>query len=711
MLAFRQLAQSVEDVPSMTSPGATTSSHKPKASDLTDYDPKAAANKLREERQHEVLFLRAETSRLQEELQTRRRQYEKAASDLHQLSFEDNVGELREEAAKEVEFAQQDLESKKKGYETTCMYYFTLEHMFKRLRDGKQHHIATMNTLEDALRVQKHELKLQTRLLSQVTKAYTEEKKELTETEMNVQKELKAITERLDTRRQEVQARRRLMQEKILAAKKAASMSARAAGDLSAAEEQQLKQRTADLKREAATIAYQRQTMLQKVDDIFALYNRVRVAAGVPLQPTESDDPSDLPAAQPKLISQSFLKQQAEISRVEQQLSSLNERSNYLQDAEDELSEQLQPEARNIWDEQGFDRAEVEKSTREGMKAKRMLEAVQDEYARLQKLKAQFGQSLEGLHTKCTATKTPYLGDLDTSAMPGGASLWVIDSTQKLLEVEQKLQYLKRVVESALHGDPESEGDDGEQCFSKTLNLSERDMEHRVEALISSNPQLVRIDKPTSGNQDATAAAVPSAVIHNTAHQFTNTHNNTMKAAASSDRDELDSAAGLPPGSSEKRTRRGSFGGESVASLESGGRGRPFTRGSTGRFRMDPFSKESSNSRRKATAMEIRAAVAQAYAAAGEHTDSGDAKNKGKGLKASNLTKYIAAAMSMSGAEVDEYMLQLKDDDAAEYKPRDKLKEEAIKIATDKVRQRRLGEKMRLEAAAKKLQPSAELMS
>ena len=696
----------------MTSPGtAASGAHKSKAADLTGYDPKAAATKLREERQQQVLALRAETSRLQEELLGKRKAYEKATSDLQQLSFEDNVGELRTEAAKDVEQAQRDLEAKKKGYEETCMYYFTLEHMFKRLRDGKQHHIATMNTLEDALRVQKHELKLQGKLLSQVTKAYTEEKKELNETDVNVQKELKAITERLDSRRQEVQARRRLMQENISAARKAASMSARAAGDLSAAEEQELKQRTADLKREAATIAYQRQTMLQKVDDIFSLFTRVRVAAGVPLRPSESADSSDLPSAEPGKIVQSFMKQQTEISRVEKQLAGLNERLTYLQDAEDELAEQLQPEARNVWDEQGFDRAEGERNTQEALEAKRMLEAVGDEFARLQKLKVQFAQSLDGLYSKCTATKTPYLGELNTDSMPGGASLWVVDSTQKLLEIEQKLAYLKKVVNAALNGEEDPDSDDGEHSVMRTLNLSERDMEHRVEALVGSNPRLVRIAKPLHGNSEPSQRPVPSAVIHNTAHQFTNAHNTTMKAAQSDEHDQLNSAGGGMPGSTEKRARRGSFGGESVASMESGGRGRPFTRGSTGRLRLDPFSKDASNSRRKATAMEIRAAVAQAYAAAGEQTDTNEMKNKGKGLKASNLTKYIASAMSMSGAEVDEYMLQIKDDDASEYKPRDKLKEEAIKIATDKVRQRRLGEKMKLEAAAKTLKPSADLMS
>ncbi len=699
----------------MSSPGTVTSTaHKKKETDLTDYDPKAAATKLREERQQEVLFLRAETSKLQEELLVRRKEYEKAASDLHQLSFEDNVGEMRAEAAKQVEQAQQELEDKKRGYESTCMYFFTLEHMFKRLRDGKQHHIGTMNVLEDALRVQKHELKLQTKLLAQVTKAYTEEKKELHETEENVQKEHKAISERLDARRQEVQARRRLMQEKIVAAKKAASLSAKAAGDLSAQEEQELKERTAELKREAASMAYQRQTMLQKVDDIFALYNRVRVAAGVPLQVREASDPLDLPAAEPQKIVDSFLQQQSEITRVEKQLASLNERLNYLQDAEDELTEQLQPEARNLWDEQGFDRSRVEEGTKEALKAKRTLEAVADESARLQKLKVQFAQSLEGLHAKCTSTKTPYLGDLDTKEMPSGASLWVIDSTQKLLEVEQKLKYLKRVVHSALHGDSDGSESDGdkEQAATKLLQLSERDMEHRVEALVSANPKLVRVTlQSSSGTKEQVQPNVPSAVIHNTAHQFTNTHTNTMKAAtAELNPEQLE---GQAPSSAEKRPRRGSFGGESVASLDSTGRGRPFTRGSTGRFRLDPFSKEASNARRKATAMEIKAAVAQAYAAAGEHSDAPqDTKaSKSKGLKASSLTKYIASAMSMSGAEVDDYLLQIKDDDAGEYKPRDKLKEEAIKIATDKVRQRRLGEKMRLEAAAKTLQPSADLLS
>lgn len=66
--------------------------------------------------------------------------------------------------------------------------------------------------------------------------------------------------------------------------------------------------------------------------------------------------------------------------------------------------------------------------------------------------------------------------------------------------------------------------------------------------------------------------------------------------------------------------------------------------------------------------------------------------------------------MAMSGADVDEYMLEVRDG-PGEFKARDKLKEEAVKIATDKVRQRRLAEKMRQEAATKNLQPSKELLS
>jgi hypothetical protein len=126
-------------------------------------------------------------------------------------------------------------------------------------------------------------------------------------------------------------------------------------------------------------MAYQRQTMLQKVDDIFSLYNRVRVAAGVPIVPTDKDDPVDLPQAEPEKIIQAFMQQQGELQRVEVQLAGLGERLEYLQDAEDELTEQLQPEARNIWDEHGFDRIEMQAASERLIVAKRTLEAVDAE--------------------------------------------------------------------------------------------------------------------------------------------------------------------------------------------------------------------------------------------------------------------------------------------------------------------------------------------
>lgn len=45
----------------------------------------------------------------------------------------------------QLEMASQYLEELKDRYEKTTLYFYTLEHMYKRLRDDKHKHVATLN--------------------------------------------------------------------------------------------------------------------------------------------------------------------------------------------------------------------------------------------------------------------------------------------------------------------------------------------------------------------------------------------------------------------------------------------------------------------------------------------------------------------------------------------------------------------------------------
>ena len=67
------------------------------------------------------------------------------------------------------------------------------------------------------------------------------------------------------------------------------------------------------------------------------------------------------------------------------------------------------------------------------------------------------------------------------------------------------------------------------------------------------------------------------------------------------------------------------------------------------------------------------------------------------------MTKYIASAVDMSGAEVEEFMLGQKDADEVPH--RDRMKKDAHKIATDKVRRRRLQEQIQKASKARSLNP------
>ena len=106
--------------------------------------------------------------------------------------------------------------------------------------------------------------------------------------------------------------------------------------------------------------------------------------------------------------------------------------------------------------------------------------------------------------------------------------------------------------------------------------------------------------------------------------------------------------------------------------------------------------RRAATSRRRASRIDIQAALAAAAAAAGEEEhapgDDGKKRRKKKGLKASDVTKYVASAVEMGGGVVEDFLLGTKDYD--EVPTRDRMKRDAHKIATDKVRRRRLAEQL-----------------
>lgn len=85
----------------------------------------------------------------------------------------------------------------------------------------------------------------------------------------------------MDARRQEVQIRQKMAQDKQRAAKKEAKLNAKVHGDLTAKEEQKMRDKLKELEDEMNDVAKERHNLTVTMDRFYELYTAVRMSAGV----------------------------------------------------------------------------------------------------------------------------------------------------------------------------------------------------------------------------------------------------------------------------------------------------------------------------------------------------------------------------------------------------------------------------------------------
>lgn len=713
---------------------------------LDDYDPRMAAKQLREERVRQVVDLKTETSKLTATLTKKQRELEKAATDLRQLEIEDDVAAQRARGADQMTAQENRLSEVRADFEAAGKYFYTLEHMFNRLRADKQTHVATLNAFEEALAVQQRELKLQRKLLEQVTTAKQDEQRELQEMQEQADTQRRQIDAKMEARRLEVQARQRLAREKLVAAKKEAELESRVAGDLTQEQEAALRHRTAELLKEASMVGYRKQVLTRHSDELYDLYSAVRMAAGCSAGQLPDDiDPMALPEPQPDDIVSSFLNMQSEMEHVDAELGTLNERIARLHDAGHTLQARLQPRARNVWDEDEYEPDRLDKLTARRDTAKRKLETAKEELTHMNTMRVQFTQAIGALHHRMSLLPVPESSAHTMSSLSIDAvgkkrgSMWASNIAAKLKEIQATLAHIFNVLDASLSVDDEhrnsilgqaaaagvgqedkvahAAADLHQDSMDETkLHLKAKELDATIEALLLSAAMSVRVPARGFSNN----GTVSNALVHNAAHHFAQTHTKVARAQKAAAAQQAAIAQGVIPDAAEMAKQKRAV---SVSSAPSEPTSRAHTTDYPGDRQpsrasvrdMDPFSREASLQRRRASRMDIQAALAAAVAAAGEEEDHDtlhDAKGKRKkkrgGMKASDVTKFVAAAVDLSGLEVEEYLLAVKDHE--DVPTRDKLKRDAARISSDKVRRRRLEEQLRKENEARALRPSKALL-
>lgn len=393
-------------------------------------------------------------------------------------------------------------------------------------------------------------------------------------------------------------------------------------------------------------------------------------------------------------IVERFLEMQRELQSIENRLYDLEQRYAHLQEVKKVLTGMLQPRAKSEVDEIDFRREEKEAYLKERDRIKRKLEGSREEFEKLRNLKVQFHQSIGSLHHRVTTLPTPYLGTIapDESLRQRNTE-WSVQTTVKIREIQQKLEYVKDAINIAEEGDdevPDNDEDLGEDSLKPHINVIQKSaaanlmepklLDSTIEAMLMNSETGVRVKTKqglSRGHQ------IPSAVIHNAAHKYTQAHSKITKTFDQGIQYDQTVDSGKEE-SMEQNQRK--------TSNKTGG----------------TFSKVSVVQRRRNSRIDIQSALASAAAAAGEAEDdsSNEKKNKKRGLRAADLTKYIASAADMSGADVEEFMLGQKD--AEEVPNRDRMKKDAQKISTDKVRRRRLQEQIQKESKSQLLEFNEE---
>ena len=203
------------DMVSPTASAASAAAAKSAVMNLSDYDPKAVAQKEHDALLQQVTDLREEASNLRHQVEVAKASYEDLTMTLVQLSHEDDIELEQVEGVRQMEAETGRVRRLEAELRDAEAYQKTLQFMLSRHQKDKLTNLATLRAFEDALRVHKHELELQDNILRTVNKSRDAEVAELSKARVEVTKQLAALDVKLEARRVEVKARQEKARQRL----------------------------------------------------------------------------------------------------------------------------------------------------------------------------------------------------------------------------------------------------------------------------------------------------------------------------------------------------------------------------------------------------------------------------------------------------------------------------------------------------------------
>jgi len=602
---------------------------------LDDYDPKEAAQREMDKIRKDIIAKRGESSAMRLELDRAVTQLEHARTELQQARSENNVVEQQRAGIAKLDKAAKELQAVTDDNDHESVYQLTLQHMVARMREDKIGHTKNMRLLEDALRVQKNELKLQKRLLRQATAARETEDTSLKSLLVKHQRMKRELDEKLEARAQEVALRKARKAEREIRLREEETLMARVGGDLTAKEEEELKRRVGKMKGEAKMAAQRLRFAVIKADKFEEEYNTVRVAAGatdaadgveesiVSVAKDLEHDPRTLRyrPPNPKQVVHRFEVMQEEVADAEKQIADLSRRIAHLSHARSELHKALEPAAVDPLEETSFSREDRDALGQSADDAYRAIDSQRTEIARLRKLKVFLGQALDAIFSRIRhiAVDAPAT---KTKPLPA-TSPWAQDVCSKLHTTIERLLFVREEIDRAQGGKAVDAMADRSDHLTKS-----KQFEATIESVVTTNEMGVRI--PTKAKSRAMNRQLGTKDFRTAAQQFSTTHSRVQRESRAAEKESEESEAARP----------------STGGTGSPGRGR---------------------SARPKSAMP-----------APKMSDSARESSRRKGPKPMEVTRYLAAAVMQTGQAVDEDILSSLADDADDAPDRARIKSRAV---------------------------------
>jgi hypothetical protein len=525
-------------------PGTTADQDKespagaPKSFD--DYDPREAAKREIEKIKEDIVLKRQESSSLRVELDRAVAELDAVRTELQAVRVENNIAQTRQEGREKLDEANALLKSMVAALDKELIYTMTLEHMVERMRKEKIVHTKNLKLLEEAIRVQAVEQKLQDKVLRQAQSALDTEQaniKTLLDQQRRMKKELDT---KLEARQQEVAISQARKAEREKRLHEEETLLAQVEGDLTAKQEEELRKRMAKMKGEAKLAAQRLRFATIKADTAEEAYNQVRLSAGA----TESSDGADEAetalaksiAKDPKTLQyrppnpmqvvHRFKYMAEELTEADRQIADLARRVTHLSRAKEDLKSMLQPSSMDAFEETDValtTRLELKDRADEGM---RRYESQRAEHERLEKLRVFLSQSVEAIHIRLQHI-TPDI--VVTRAKPvSSSSTWAQNMGHILDSAMERLVFTREEIDQSQQLAGASTPD---SLSDKSHNQSKsKQFEATVESVVSANEMGIRI--PTRAKTKAMKREMLARDFRSAAQQFTSTHTRAQRDAA-----------------------------------------------------------------------------------------------------------------------------------------------------------------------------------